>query len=79
MIIEAKYLDITFDKAGIRNSQKRLKGLIEELAITPLQPYHDTLRGNFELVEEILMKRIASDRPGTGACTKLKSAKGSKC
>lgn len=60
MMIQPNYLEISFDDAGIRNSQKRLKGLISELAVEPLRAYQDDLTGEFDAVEEIVLKRIAN-------------------
>ncbi len=60
MSIDTQFLDISFDKAGIRNSQKRLKGIITELAVDPIAAYPDKLTGEFELVEEIIAKRVAA-------------------
>jgi len=60
MMIQHNYLEISFDDAGIRNSQKRLKGLISELAVEPLRAYQDDLTGEFDAVEEIVLKRIAN-------------------
>ena len=54
------YLEMSFDKAGIRNSHKRLKILVEETAVNPLKEYQNTLTGKFDLVEEILLKRVAT-------------------
>jgi hypothetical protein len=60
MTINPKYLDLTLDTAGIRNSLKRLKSLVDEFAIDPLKEHQDDLIGNFTLIEEILLKRIAN-------------------
>jgi len=60
MSTDAKYLSISFDGVGVRNSQKRLQGLINELAIEPLKDHRDSLAGQFEQVEEIVTKRISS-------------------
>lgn len=60
MQIDPVYLEIAFDKAGVRNSQKRLATLIEELAVEPLKAHHDRLSGQFDLVEEIITKRVAA-------------------
>lgn len=60
MSIDEKYLSISFDGVGVRNSQKRLQGLINELAIEPLKDHRDSLAGKFEQVEDIVTKRIAS-------------------
>lgn len=59
MTIDPKYLQMSFDKVGIRNSQKRLKELIDELAITPLKQFQGELTGKYTIVEEIVCKRIA--------------------
>lgn len=60
MTVNPKFLDITLDTAGIRNSLKRLKSLIDEFAVDPLKFYQDELTGDFPLIEEILLKRIAN-------------------
>ena len=60
MTVNPKFLDITLDTAGIRNSLKRLKSLIDEFAVEPLKFYQDELTGDFPLMEEILLKRIAN-------------------
>ena len=60
MTVNPKYLDITLDTAGIRNSLKRLKSLIDEFAVDPLKQYQDELSGDFPQIEEILLKRIAN-------------------
>ena len=49
MKIDPVYLELSFEKAGIRNSQKRLKGLIGELAAEPLKVHQDALNGEFAL------------------------------
>lgn len=54
------YLALSFDKAGIRDSQKRLKDLIQEVAIAPLTDFQDELLGDFDQAEEIVRKRIAA-------------------
>lgn len=59
MHIDPKYIEISFDGIGVRNSQKRLKALIADLAVEPLKDYHDELNHKFSLVEEILAKRVA--------------------
>ncbi len=43
---------------GIRNSQKRLKELIRDVAIEPLKQ-HDDLRHKLSLIEEIVTRRVA--------------------
>jgi len=60
MTVNPKFLDITLDTAGIRNSLKRLKSLIDEFAVEPLKFYQDELSGDFLLIEEVLLKRIAN-------------------
>jgi hypothetical protein len=59
MNIDPKYLEMSFEAVGVRNSQKRLKSLIAEQAVEPLNAYQDELVNRFDLVAEILMKRIA--------------------
>lgn len=59
MNINPNYLEITFDKAGIRNSQKRLKQLIADLAIEPLKAYQDDLQHKLSMVEEVVTRRVA--------------------
>jgi hypothetical protein len=54
-----KYLDISFESVGIRDSQKRLKGLIAEAAVQPVREFESELLNNFELVENIIRRRIA--------------------
>ena len=60
MEIDPLYLEISFEKAGIRNSQKRLKSLIDELVVEPLKEHQDALADKFELVQEIVLKRVAA-------------------
>lgn len=60
MNIDPKYLDMSFEGVGVRNSQKRLKSLIADLAVEPLNQFQDELTGKFELVEDLLLKRIAA-------------------
>lgn len=60
MTVDPKYLEIEFEKAGVRNSLKRLKSLVEELAIEPLKQHQEELSGDFETVEEIVHKRVAT-------------------
>lgn len=60
MSIDPKYLEVNFEGAGIRNSQKRLKGLIASVAIDPLDQFQDELAGEFSLLEEIVQKRVAA-------------------
>jgi hypothetical protein len=60
MKIDPVYLELSFEKAGIRNSQKRLKGLIGELAAEPLKVHQDALNEEFALVQEIVLKRVAA-------------------
>ena len=60
MTIEATYLDISFDKAGVRDSQKRLKEQISKLAVEPLEAFQTELTGEFEIVEEAVAKRVAA-------------------
>ena len=59
MNINPNYLELSFEKSGIRNSQKRLKELITEVAIEPLKAYQDDLRHKLSLVEEIVTRRVA--------------------
>lgn len=59
MNINPNYLELSFEKSGIRNSQKRLKELITEVAIDPLKAYQDDLRHKLSLVEEIVTRRVA--------------------
>lgn len=59
MNINPSYLEISFEKSGIRNSQKRLKELISEVAIEPLKEYQDDLQHKLSLVEEIVTRRVA--------------------
>lgn len=60
MHINPGYLEISFENAGVRNSQKRLRSLIETLAIEPLKEHQEDLLNRFSMVEEIVMKRIAA-------------------
>jgi hypothetical protein len=60
MNIDSTFLEISFDAAGIRDSQKRLKSLIAELAVEPLKQHPEAFTHQFELVEEIVCKRIAN-------------------
>jgi len=59
MNINPTYLELSFDKAGIRNSQKRLKQLIRDVAIDPLKNHQDDLRHKLSLVEEVVTRRVA--------------------
>ncbi len=59
MNIDPKYLEVSFESVGIRNSQKRLKGLIAEVAVQPIKEYENELLNNFDLVEAILLRRIS--------------------
>ncbi|MEO1287522.1 MAG: hypothetical protein AAFV93_07120 [Chloroflexota bacterium] len=59
MNINPNYLELSFDKVGIRNSQKRLKELIRDVAIEPLKQHQDDLRHKLSLVEEIVTRRVA--------------------
>ena len=59
MNIDSAYLEMPFDKAGVRNSLKRLQQMIDEIAVEPVKLYEDDLRSDFELVEEIVLKRVA--------------------
>ncbi len=52
------YLDLSFDKVGIRDSQKRLKEIIQEVGIDPLEDFQE-LEGDFELTEQIVSQRVA--------------------
>ena len=60
MNIDPKYLEMSFEAVGVRNSQKRLKSLIAEQAVEPLNQFQDELINKFDLVAEIMMKRIAT-------------------
>ncbi|MGB1288859.1 MAG: hypothetical protein ACPG7F_20165, partial [Aggregatilineales bacterium] len=60
MNINPMYLEISYDKAGVRDSQKRLKELISEVAVNPVQDYQDELVNHFDMVEAILTRRIAA-------------------
>lgn len=60
MDIDPLYLEMSFEKAGIRNSLKRLKSLIEELAVEPLKEHQDALTDQFDRVQEIVLKRVAA-------------------
>lgn len=59
MNINPTYLEINFDNAGVRNSQKRLKQLISELAVEPVKAFQDDLQHKLTLVEEIIARRTA--------------------
>jgi hypothetical protein len=59
MNINPNFLEIDFENIGVRNSQKRLKSLIEDVAVTPVKQYHEDLTHKFTLVEAILAKRVA--------------------
>lgn len=59
MNINPTYLELSFEKVGIRNSQKRLKELIRDVAIEPLKQHQDDLRHKLSLVEEIVSRRVA--------------------
>ena len=59
MNINPDFLEINFENAGVRNSQKRLKSLIEDLAVEPVKEFHEDLTHKITLVEEILAKRVA--------------------
>lgn len=59
MNINPNYLDMPLEKAGIRNSQKRLKQLIVDYAIEPLKEYQDDFLHKLNLVEEIVTRRVA--------------------
>lgn len=54
-----QFFDISFERVGVRNSLKRLKDLIEQLAVEPLKTHHRELSSDFDKVEEVLLKRIA--------------------
>jgi hypothetical protein len=60
MNIDPQYLDISFEGIGVRNSQKRLKSLINDLAVEPLNQYQDPLLNRFDMVQEIVEKRVAA-------------------
>ena len=59
MNINPTYLEISFERAGVRNSQKRLKELIRDFAIEPLKKHQDDLRHKLALVEEVVTRRVA--------------------
>ncbi len=54
------YLDLSFERVGIRDSEQRLKGLIIEVAVEPLREFHEELSGDFDTLEEIVRKRVAA-------------------
>lgn len=60
MNINPTYLEISFDKVGIRDSQKRLKELMGELVVEPIKAYQDELLYQFPLVQAIVEKRTAT-------------------
>jgi|GEM_PF-956764 len=60
MTVDPKFQDIQFERAGVRNSLKRLKSLIEELAVEPLKQHQNELNGDLETVEKIVHKRVAN-------------------
>ncbi len=53
------YLDLSFERVGIRDSEKRLKGAIIEAAVEPLRAFRLELEGDFDTLEEIVRKRVA--------------------
>jgi hypothetical protein len=55
--MNTKYLEISFDSAAVRDSQKRLKSLITELAVDPLKQFTLT---DFDQAEDIVSKRVAA-------------------
>lgn len=59
MNINPNFLEMSFENIGIRDSQKRLKQLITDLAVNPLRDYHEGLLHKFSMVEIIVAKRIA--------------------
>jgi hypothetical protein len=59
MNINPSFLEISFDKVGVRDSQKRLKEMIGELVVEPLKAYQDELLHQFPLVQAIVEKRVA--------------------
>ncbi len=59
MTINPTFTDISFENIGVRNSQKRLKQLINDLAVEPLKDHSQELMHKFHQVEEILARRIA--------------------
>ena len=59
MNIDTRYLEISFDKVGLRDSQKRLKEIIQEIGIDPLENFQDELMEQFELTEQIVSQRVA--------------------
>src|SRR5690349_13308091 len=60
MNINPSYLEISFDKVGVRDSQKRLKEMIGELVVEPLKSYQDELLHQLPLVQAIVEKRVAA-------------------
>jgi hypothetical protein len=60
MNINPSYLEISFDKVGVRDSQKRLKEMIGELVVEPLKAYQDELVHQLPLVQAIVEKRVAA-------------------
>lgn len=60
MTADPQFFEISFERAGVRNSLKRLKDLIEQLAVEPLKAHHQDLAGDFDLIEEIVLKRVAN-------------------
>lgn len=59
MNINPTFLEISFDKVGVRDSQKRLKEMIGELVVEPLKEHQDALLHQFPLVQAIVEKRVA--------------------
>jgi hypothetical protein len=59
MNINPTFLEISFDKVGVRDSQKRLKEMIGELVVEPLKAYQDELLHQLPLVQAIVEKRVA--------------------
>ncbi len=59
MNIDPTFLEMSFDTAGVRNSQQRLKSLIAELAVDPLKSHQEYLVNRYDLVTEVLKRRIA--------------------
>lgn len=60
MTVDPRFLEIEFERAGVRNSLKRLKSLVEEFAVEPLKQHPDEFMGDFSTIEEIVHKRVAN-------------------
>lgn len=59
MNVDTRYLELSFEKVGLRDSQKRLKEIIQEVGIDPLDNFQDELMEQFELTERIVSQRVA--------------------